>query len=295
MAIDVAVCQVFILTLASSTFVQGFYQSCYGVGATVGPLIATALVTSGIFWSRFYLLTLGVAAFNFIFAGWCFWRYKRDVPSQSLPRQERAGSVRTKTPWQTIKECLFNRVTLLGGFFIFAYQGAEVSISGWVISFLKENRDGDLSRIGYVTAGFWGGITVGRFALMNLAHRVGERNSVFALTALALVLQLIIWLLLSIPGNAVAVVLSGLALGPISPCSSYLLGELIPRPMHVLTFSFILSIGSSGGALAPFLTGLSAQQVGTFVLHPICIALFAVMVVCWFFLPKVGERAEQTE
>jgi fucose permease len=56
--------------------------------------------------------------------------------------------------------------------------------------------------------------------------------------------------------------------------------------------SFISSAGSSGGAVAPFTTGLLAQAVGTFVLHPICIGLFIVMMLCWFGLPKLEKRSE---
>ena len=303
MAINLAIGQVFILSLANSPLIQGSYQGSYGIGATIGPLIATAIVSSGALWSRFYLLTLGVAVLNLLFAGWSFQHHERDAASQLLPaleqlsssntnRRQRASSFTAKTRWQTFKHILLNRPTLLGSFFIFAYQGAEVSISGWVISFLVKYRHGDLSRVGYVTAGFWGGITLGRFLLTDFAHRVGERSFIFAVTAAALLLELLVWFVPSIPGDSVAVAFSGLALGPIYPCASYVLGQLIPRQMHVSSFSFIASIGSSGGALAPFLTGLSAQQVGTFVLHPICIGLFAAMEGCWFLLPRVSKRLE---
>lgn len=37
-----------------------------------------------------------------------------------------------------------------------------MSISGWVISFLVQFRNGDPSKVGYVTAGFWAGITLGK-------------------------------------------------------------------------------------------------------------------------------------
>jgi hypothetical protein len=30
-----------------------------------------------------------------------------------------------------------------------------VSISGWIISYLINYRDGDPAKVGYVTAGFW--------------------------------------------------------------------------------------------------------------------------------------------
>jgi fucose permease len=40
-----------------------------------------------------------------------------------------------------------------------AYQGGEVAISGWVISYLIQHRDGTPSQVGNVTSGFWAGIT----------------------------------------------------------------------------------------------------------------------------------------
>jgi fucose permease len=54
----------------------------------------------------------------------------------------------------------------------------------------------------------------------------------------------------------------------------------------------ISACGSAGGAVAPFITGLLAQAVGTFVLHPIAIFLFVVMLVCWYFLPTEDKRTE---
>ena len=89
---------------------------------------------------------------------------------------------------------------ILAALFIFAYQGAEVSISGWVLSFLVQYRNGDLNRVGCVTAGFWGGITLGkrvhrsslldfrlidkgRFILSHSGHHLLERKFVFALAA----------------------------------------------------------------------------------------------------------------
>lgn len=86
---------------------------------------------------------------------------------------------------------LKNCTTLIGALFIFAYQGAEVSDSGWFISYLINYRSGDPKKVCYVIAGFWGGITVGRFVLTHAARRVGERNFVFGLGGTVVVLQLI--------------------------------------------------------------------------------------------------------
>lgn len=67
--------------------------------------------------------------------------------------------------------------------------------------------------------------------------------------------------------------------------------RLIPRKMQISALSLIGSVGSSGGAVAPFMTGMIAQQAGTFVLHPICISLFVAMGGVWWMLPKVDKRS----
>lgn len=44
--------------------------------------------------------------------------------------------------------------------------------------------------------------------------------------------------------------------------------------------------------VVPFLTGLLAQAVGTFVLHPVCIGFFVLMLGCWAVLPKWQKRQD---
>jgi fucose permease len=58
------------------------------------------------------------------------------------------------------------------------------------------------------------------------------------------------------------------------------------------SLSFIASMGSSGGAIAPFLIGLLAQRHGIFVLHPICVGLYVVMEISLALVPKVDKRSE---
>jgi len=108
----------------------------------------------------------------------------------------------------------------------------------------------------------------------------------------ALILELLIWFVPSIPGDSIAVAFSGLLLGPIYPCAVHIFQRLIPRKMQISSLSLIGSVGSSGGAVAPFMTGMLAQHVGTFVLHPICIGLFVSMSLTWFFLPEPEKRSE---
>ena len=292
-AFNLALNNVFCASFANSTTTLGFLHGAYGIGGTLGPLMATALVTHARPWSSFYFITLAVTLVNLSLAFFTFRTYELDTPSAAHQplrptNSNPAGSKRTQ-----LKNALANRTTILGACFIFAYQGAEVSISGWVISFLINYRHSSPARVGYVTSGFWGGITLGRFALSHPADRfVGKRRSTIILTVGALLFQLLVWLVPNVVGEAVAVSLVGLLLGPVYPLAMAVLSQLIPRESQLSSLSAVSALGSSGGAVAPFFTGLLAQQVGTWVLHPICVGLFVGMVGCWICLPKLVKRRE---
>lgn len=136
------------------------------------------------------------------------------------------------------------------------------------------------------------GITIGRFVLTHAAPRIGEKNYVIGLTLGTMVLQLLAWLTPNIIGNAVAVSLLGLLLGPVYPCAQTIFSRLVPRHLQTTAIGFIGSAGSSGGAVAPFTTGILAQAVGTWVIHPVALGLYGAMLVCWFALPRVSKRTE---
>lgn len=168
LAMSLAIGQVFVANLANNTALLGIYQGSYGIGGIIGPLIATVLISNGAIWSRFYFVELGFAALNLLLLPWTFWHY--EVESESLLRPQPSEQVESDTKRanlqrtiQSAKSLLSNKPTVLGAVFIFAYQGAEVAISGWIISFLVQFRHGDPTKVGYVTSGFWAGITIGLF------------------------------------------------------------------------------------------------------------------------------------
>jgi fucose permease len=297
-AINLSLSNVFCVNMANSTRVLGIFHGCYGLGGTVGPLIATAIVSNGAIWSRFYLLEIGLVVISCISAGWAFHGYEEEQHSEFQPSMEQTGSrqrleegeaKRLQMLWQATK----NKSTILGAFFIFTYQGAEVAISGWVITFLITYRGGNPGHVGYVTAGFWAGITLGRFMLSQPAHKIGEKISVVALVAGSIAFQLLVWLVPNVVGDAVAVTVLGLLLGPIYPCSMNVFSRLLPKNTQMSSLSIISALGSSGGALVPFLTGISAQQAGTFILHPIAIGCYVLMETSWLTLPRMKKQSAE--
>jgi len=297
LALSLALSNVYCANLANSTTSLSWLHGGYGIGGTVAPLFATAMASNGIRWSFFYAVTLGFSLINLAYSTWAFLNYEKDTPAEpqralqpTVSRPEGEGETLTRA--QLVKKAIRNRTTLLGALFIFAYQGAEVSISGWVVSFLISYRHGDPSQVGYVSAGFWAGITVGRFLLVHPAAKIGHKIAVVAMIAGAVAFQLLTWLVPNVIGEAVSVAILGLLLGPVFPSATAVFTKLLPRSMHMSSLSFISALGSSGGAVSPFFTGILAQNVGTMVLHPICIGLYGVMATSWLLLPKISKRSE---
>lgn len=305
-AVPLAMNNVFCANLQNGTTMLGFMHGSYGIGGTAAPLVATALVTqANIPWGRYYLLPMALSVLNLILGSWSFRDYEKEQQAFNVEiteplSQQGPAEVNTSGAGRTSSRMLVAgmfqafrlRVALLGAFFIFAYQGAEVSISGWVISFLIATRNGDPSSIGYVTSGFWAGITIGRFVLSPLGARVGEKLFVYLLIAGAAVFQLLVWLVPNIIAESVSLAIVGLLLGPVYPCSTVVFARNLSSGQQVSGLSLISAFGTSGGAFAPFTTGLLAQAFGTFVLHPIAIGLFGVMAISWFGQPDSRKRDE---
>ncbi|THV54381.1 hypothetical protein BGAL_0028g00370 [Botrytis galanthina] len=291
MAINLSLSNVFAANLDNGTKMLGFMHGSYGVGGIIAPLVATTLVSSGISWSRYYFIPLGMMLANLVFAGWAFWDYE-DPNETALLNLTQSGSKPKSSAKRDLMEMLKAAklpAVLIGAIFIFSYQGAEVSISGWVVYFLQQTR-GANNNAGYVTSGFWGGITLGRFLLSPIGHKIGEKKFVIIVVVLSAAFEGIVWGVPNIIGDAVAVSIVGLLLGPVYPCAAYIFTRIIPRRCQVSGMSVISALGSSGGAIAPFTTGVLAEAFGNFVLHPIALGLFAVMMLCWFLLPKEGKK-----
>ncbi|KAK5089162.1 hypothetical protein LTR05_003386 [Lithohypha guttulata] len=294
-AIILALDNVFLVNLQGGTTLLGYMHGTYGVGGIVAPFVATAMVSQGIRWSLFYAILLALSLISTVAFFWTFRNYESETTSaQLLTALERTASRQTDSEEKKniLKKALRNRTTLLGALLIFSYQAAEVAISGWVISFLIDYRNGDPTQVGYVTSGFWGGITLGRFLLVMPCHKIGDRISIVILIAGTAAFQFMVWFLPNVIGNAVAVAIIGLLLGPIYPCATGVFSKLLPSYMQITSLGLIGSVGSSGGAVGPLLTGALAQKLGTVVLNPICIVLCVVMECAWLGLPRVVKRSE---
>lgn len=281
--IGVAQTNVFLSRMLKKAQLLSFLHAAYGVGATISPIIATATVNAGVTWHFFYLILLGLYLVNGVNLFLAF------------------GNANDLEPWQeegeattgNLKPAAKSPITWLLSLFILLYQGAEVAMAGWIVTFLFDFRHGNPSTMGYVALGFWGGLTIGRLVLTNVLSRcTGIRRGVFIVSILSIVFVVLAWVIPLVVAVAVLTCLAGIFIGPNYPLMvAFTTTEgLIPRKIQVITITVMTAFGSSGGALFPFLTGLISQLAGTYVIMPIFISLYGTMTFIWMLLPNVERQ-----
>lgn len=183
------------------------------------------------------------------------------------------------------REALFNPITWICAFFLFCYVGVEVSLGGWLVTFMLKVRHGGDFESGMVVMGFWLGITVGRVILGFVTGRVGEKLAIVIYLAISVALQLCFWLIPNFISSAIFAGWLGFFLGPLFPAAIIVATKILPKRLHVSAIGFAAAFGGGGAAVFPFAVGAIAQAKGVQVLQPIALALIAVILILWCLLP----------
>ena len=302
--------------MADANEVLGFLHGFYGVGAALSPLIATTVVTqAGWKWYEFYYILVGGAAIEVMVLVGTFWKADarafraqrlttadaevsnesdpapRETQEQSTLKKLNPFGKREKGKSKTI-EAVKNRVTILASLFLLAYVGVEVSIGGWIVTFMLRVRKGSPFASGMTSTGFWLGITVGRFVLGFVTGRLfpSERWAVTTYLACSVGLQLLFWLIPNFYVSSVMIGFLGFFLGPMFPAAVVALTKLLPKKLHVAAVGFACAFGASGATVFPFAVGAIASAAGVKVLQPIVLAALVLCAVVWLLIPRLPKQ-----
>lgn len=191
-----------------SARVVSWLHACYGLGASAGPALMTAVLMAGLGWQRGYAsvggIVLGLAALFALSA-------RRWPPpaatSRSPSAPERAAMLQTlrlPAAWHAMA--------------VFAlYTGLEASAGAWAYSLYVESRGAAMDAAGGWVSLFWAGLAGGRVASgLALARWPGERLLRLALAGIGLSCALLALDVSAELGGA-ALGLAGFAMGPVFP------------------------------------------------------------------------------
>jgi fucose permease len=269
-----------------STLLLNFLHAFYGVGALIGPLIASGLLELKFFWttSYFILIAIGVLVLTGItlFYG-----------ATNLHVSDRASSDDSKE--NVLFSALRLRVVWLTAAFLLFYVGAEVSMGTWSYSFLTEERHEAALLSGWAVSGFWLGLTIGRLTLGHVGERFGNKRLIQGCLTGVVVGVLLVWLVPFGPVTALGLWITGFSLGPIFPTTIALISNMVPHRLVPTAIGFAASLGSMGAALFPWLAGNLAESFGLWTLLPFMVVLTVFMLMVWFFLqgrPKIAPPVE---
>lgn len=257
----------------------GLLHGAYGLGATIGPLIATAMVTKGgLEWYTFYYVMIGLDGVGLVFLTVAFWRATGKLyRAQFL---DTTGGKRTTT-----RTVLKEPITWILAMFLLGYVGAEVSLGGWITTFMLRVRNAEPFLAGLTVTFFWLGLTVGRVVLGFVTGRIGEKLAITIYLVLSIVMQVLYWTVPNFAASATFATFLGFFLGPLFPAAIVAATKLLPSDYHVSAIGFAAAFGGGGAALFPFAVGAIAQSKGVEVLQPICLAILIFILLMWWFLP----------
>jgi len=290
-SMQLAQAAVYVLHLRNSTLKMSIFHMTYGIGALVSPLSSTQFAALPR-WNFHFLISLGLSVFN-VCSLIAMFRFKNmqgifgNVGSIHIVQDSGAPGASENHYLRIFKL----KIVHIFAVFLFAYVGVEVTIGGWIVTFVEQKRGGGHSS-GYITSGFFGGIALGRILLMWLNRKIGERRVVWLYITLAIGLEVTVWVTPSLIQNAVAVSLVGLLLGPIYPIVMNMMGRFLPHSVLSGAVGWISGFGQAGSAVLPFITGTMASKFGVQSLQPLVIGVMGMMLGLWCTVPNDVRREE---
>ncbi len=273
----------YIAGLPRAASLLNYLHAFYGVGALLGPLLATAMLSSVFGWNATYFaLAIGVAAALVGIALRFERRRSLEYHAESGGRGLLRATLRMPLIW-------------LCAVFLLIYVGVEVSLGAWSYTLLTAGLHTPHVVAGWMVSGYWLGLTLGRFILARVVERVGPRRAIQWLTGGVMVGIVLVWMT---PNSALAAAglwLVGFSLGPIFPSVIAVLTTVTSARLRQSAIGFATSLGSMGGAFFPWVAANLTQRLGIFSLLPYAATLTVILLAIWlwlrFHLPTQPQEA----
>ncbi|KAF8323364.1 MFS general substrate transporter [Clavulina sp. PMI_390] len=267
-------------------------HGCYGFGAFVSPLVSTQFAKTSR-WQLHYLTGLALSIVNAISLSLVF---RWQTQSQVLKRigvendtESEITAVQQTSSSTKFFDLMRLKIVHVIALFIFVYVGTEVTLGAWSVSFLIHSRSGGSSS-GYVSSGFFGGLALGRFALIWVNKLIGPTRVIYVYCVVCIGLELTIWFIPNLVENAFAISLVGFFMGPQYPTIVMIMSRIIPPRLFGGAIGWISCTGSTGAAVFPFVLAAMAQKLGVSALQPLLVGLLSLMIGLWtlalYYRPK---------
>jgi len=259
---------------------MNWLHGCWGIGATLGPLImGTALLAPAGWQSGYQTLALMQLAMALVL--WLtlpLWRLENAKP----PAQ-------THTDGQQAQlKPVAALATWLAPLAFMLYVSAEMGTGLWAASILVNDRQVSAATAGLWVSFYFGSITAGRFGIGLVANRLGNRW----LIRLGILMAMVGAVLFAVPSlpapvSLLGLVVMGLGCAPIYPSMMHETARRFPAHLTAQVIGRQVGFSYIGSAGVPAACGLLATYAGLVSIMPVLVLFLAALLVVTEYLNRL--------
>jgi fucose permease len=261
---------------------MNWLHAAFGLGASVGPLLMSSVISAGQSWRAGYLI-VGVgqlilaSAFALTRRRWhAHAEEAQATPTTSAPMMR---TLLLPSAWLSI--LLF-----------FLYTGLEFGAGLWLYTLLTEARGVQPVEAGVWVSVYWGSLTVGRVVSGVIVARISVRTLLQLCMVGAILGVALLWLNFAWWLSLLGVALLGLSLAPMFPSLISLTPARMGPAHSANTIGFQIAAAMLGGSLLVGLFGLIADRLGLETLGPFLLVIAVLLAVVFEVLERRPRMPE---
>lgn len=240
----------------------------WGIGATLGPALATALLAAGVGWQAGYAaVTLLLAALT---AAFLATRRRWDAAAPDAPAAPTTALSALRSPVVRLQMALF-----------FVYTGLEAGAGQWAATLLVA-RGATPPEAAAAAALFWGGLATGRIGLGFVVDRIGPDRLLLLAAPVAVLAAA--GLISGIADRAMLMLLAA-SLAPVYPTVMARTPARLGASLAVHAIGFQVAAAMAGVAVLPGAMGLLADLFGAEAVPLLVLALAVLLALLLWRLP----------
>lgn len=257
----------------------GLLHAFYGIGALLGPAIATTLLAVGMNWRQVYGVLAGIVSLLIVSVlGVIIFNY--------TPMTLRVLASNT-TALENLGRALQTPIVLLTGLLLLVYVGTEACIGNWAYTVQSVARHTPALIAGYSVSAYWLGLTLGRFILGYFLQSLGAVRTISMSLSLVIIGLLAWW---QLPDQWISLPLIGFGLAAIFPATIWLIPQRLPDPHVPAAVSIATSAASLGAAIIPTGAGWIASWTNLEIIPMLMMPLALLMVGLHYWLVQHSVR-----
>jgi fucose permease len=253
-------------------------HACYGIGAALGPVVMTAVLSRGMPWQRGYAI-VGFA--QLVLAGGFALTLKMWPRTSGTDRAAGESAA-------TIRATLTLPAARLAIAAFIAYAGVEASFGAWTYTLLTASRGMSPIEAGAAVSLFWGSLTAGRLLAASGGGLVAVDRMLNVAVAAVAVGTAIVWVSETPTWTLLGVAIVGCGCGPIFPTLVATTPARLGTAHTANAVGLQIAAAALGLSLVPALVGIVADAVGVETIATLLAALAGMLVVVYRLLDTIA-------